>query len=103
MPPAELVVQSAEVGNRRELLYERFRRQHPPTFEGGPDPLKGEKWMSIITVILDFIRVEGHDRVACATYLLRENARIWWQMASQTRDVTTLAWDGFKDLFSQKY
>ena len=25
--------------NRLEPLYERFRKQHPPTFEGGPDPL----------------------------------------------------------------
>ena len=57
----------------------------------------------MITAILDFMRVEGHDRVACATYMLREDARIWWEVASQTRDVTTLSWEGFKDLFSQKY
>ena len=57
----------------------------------------------MITSILDFMRVEGNDRVACATYMLREDARIWWEVASQTRDVSTLSWDGFRDLFSQKY
>ena len=100
-PPALVpVVQPVDVGNKVEPLYERFRKQQPPIFEGGPDPLKAEKWMTMITTILDFMRVKGHNRVACATYMLREDARIWWEVASQTRDVTTLSWEGFKDLFS---
>ena len=77
MPPAVVpVVQPVEVGNKWEPLYERFRKQQPPIFEGGPDPLNDEQWMTMITTILDFMRVEGHDRVACATYMLREDARI---------------------------
>ena len=87
------VIQPVEIGNRWEPLYERFQKQHPPNFEGGPDPLKVEQWMTMITTILDFMRVEGHDRVACATYILREDARIWWEVASQTRDVTALTWE----------
>ena len=85
------VVQIGEVVNRWEPLYERFRKQQPPIFEGGPDPLKAEQWLTMITTILDFMRIEGHDRVACATYMLREDARIWWEVASQTRDVATLS------------
>ena len=27
-----------------EPLYERFRMQHPPTFEGCSDPLVAEEW-----------------------------------------------------------
>ena len=27
----------------REPLYERFRKQHPPTFDGNADPLKAEQ------------------------------------------------------------
>ena len=78
MPPVVLpIVQLVEVGNRWESLYERFRKQQPPIFEGGPDPLKAKPWMTMITTILDFMRVEGHDTVACATYMLREDARIW--------------------------
>ena len=84
-------------------MYERFRKQQPSIFEGGPDPLKAEQWMTMITTSLDFMRVEGHDRVACATYMLREDARIWWEVASQTKDVTALTWERFKDLFSHKY
>ena len=103
-PPALVpVVQPVDVGNKAEPLYERFRNQQPPIFEGGPNPLKVKQWITMITIILDFMRVEGHDRVDCATYMLREDARIWWEVASQTKDVTTLSWDGFNDLFSQKY
>ena len=57
----------------------------------------------MITIILVFMRIEGQGRVVCATYMLREDDRIWWEVASQTRDVTTLTWEGFKDLVSQKY
>ena len=57
------VVRAPEVGNRWEPLCERYKRQHPPIFEGGPDPLKVEQWMSMITSIMDFMRVEGNDRV----------------------------------------
>ena len=60
------VIQPMEVGNKWEPLYERFRRQHPPTFDGGPALLKAKQWMSMVTTILDFMRVEVHDRVACA-------------------------------------
>ena len=75
MPPAVVpVVQPVEVGNRWGPLYERFGKQQPPIFEGGPDPLKAEQWMTMITTNLDFMRIEGHDRVACAIYILREDA-----------------------------
>ena len=73
VPPAVVpVLQVGEIGNRWE----------PPIFEGGPDPLKAEQWLTMITVILDFMRIEGHDRVACATYMLREDAHIWLEVAS---------------------
>ena len=44
----------------------RFRKQHPATFVGGADPLQAEQWMSRITSILDFMRVTGYDKMACA-------------------------------------
>ena len=43
VPPAMVhVVQPVGVGSKWEPLYERFRKQQPPIFEGGPDPLKAE-------------------------------------------------------------
>ena len=75
VPPVVVpVVQPAKVGNRWEPLYERFRKQHLPNFEGSADPLKAEQWINMITYILDFMRVVGNERVACATYMFWEDA-----------------------------
>ena len=71
MPVAE---QLPEVGNKWEPLYERFRKQQPPVFECSADPAKEEQWMSMITTILDFMRVTGNEKVACATYMFRGDA-----------------------------
>ena len=56
-------------GQRLEPMYERFRKQSPPIFEGGPDPTRAEQWMSMIRIVLDFMDLVGHDRVKCATYM----------------------------------
>ena len=61
-----------------EPLYERFRKQHPPTFEGISDPLVAEEWLELITSTLNFMGIKGNDRVACASHMLRSSARIWW-------------------------
>ena len=62
----------------REPLYERFRKQHPPTFDGNTDPLKAEQWLDMLSSILNFMGVEGNDRVACTVHTFRDDARIWW-------------------------
>ncbi|KAM6562939.1 hypothetical protein CsatB_022937 [Cannabis sativa] len=56
------------------MLAERFRKQHPPEFEGGIDPVVAEEWMSRIESILQMLRVNGNDRVKCASYMLRKDA-----------------------------
>ena len=104
-PPPRVVPAPVQpvTGNRLEPLYERFRKQQPPTFEGGADPLLAEQWMGTMSVILDFMRVEGRDRVDCASYMLRNDARIWWEVVEQRRDTTTMTWEEFKSVFNEKY
>ena len=87
--------QLAMVENCLEPLYERFRKQHPPIFKGGPDPLEAEELMELITSTLDFMKVEGNDRVACASHMLRDDARILWGVVGQRRDVATMTWTEF--------
>ena len=87
----------------REPLFERFRKQHPPTFEGGTDPLMAEQWMDLISSTLDFMGVEGNDRVACASYMLRSDARIWWGVVGQMQDVKLMTWEQFQEAFNEKY
>ena len=86
-----------------EPLYERFRKQHPPTFEGSSDPLVAEEWLELITSTLNFMGVGGNDRVACASHMLRGSARIWWGVVGQTRDIGTMSWEDFTEVFNEKY
>ena len=66
-PPAPVL---PVVAVNTEPLLERFRKQHPPTFEGRTDPLVDEQWMDLVTSILDFMVVAGNDMVSCASYIL---------------------------------
>ena len=59
--------------------------------------------MNMISVILDFMRVEGKERVDCASYMLRNDARIWWDVVRQRRDTATMTWEDFKSIFNEKY
>ena len=36
------------------------------------------------------MRVEGNERVAYASYMLREDDRIWWDVVSQRKDVAVM-------------
>ena len=71
----------------------RFHEYYPLVFEGGLDPFRAEQWMAMISSILDSMGLVGHDRVACATYVLRDDARTWWEVVSQTRDTYVMDWN----------
>lgn len=102
MPPVQALAHVPPVGEVNwSPLFERFRKQHPPTFEGSTDPLMAEQWMDLITSILDFMRVEGNDKVACASYMLRSDAKIWWGVISYIRDVGTMSWEQFQRVLTR--
>ncbi|XP_075504436.1 uncharacterized protein LOC142541863 [Primulina tabacum] len=43
------------------------------------------------------------DRVRCITYMLMDNASLWWEGAAHGVDLATLTWNQFKDIFYNKY
>ncbi|KAL5554671.1 hypothetical protein UlMin_042072 [Ulmus minor] len=86
-----------------EPLYERFRKQHPPIFEGSSDPLVAEEWLRSIKDIFNFMRLNDHERVLCAIYMLRKDARFWWDVVKQTLNAEALVWEKFKAVFNHKY
>ncbi|KAL5570677.1 hypothetical protein UlMin_027252 [Ulmus minor] len=89
--------------NSVEPLYERFRKQGPPTFEGSNDPLAAEEWLRNIERILDFMKLSNQERIICATYKLTKDARYWWEVTGQTKDLETLSWTEFVQMFNRKY
>ncbi|KAG6527874.1 hypothetical protein ZIOFF_010008 [Zingiber officinale] len=43
------------------------------------------------------------DKVKCAIFMLRDDARVWWEGARFTVDLATLTWVDFKEVFYKKY
>ncbi|XP_073133336.1 uncharacterized protein [Henckelia pumila] len=48
-------------------------------------------------------KITDADRLRCATYMFRDDARVWWNGAKAALNLTTLTWNGFKDVFYGKY
>lgn len=86
---------------RIEPLYEQFRKQHPLTIFGSIQLLVVEELLELITSYLNFIGVEGNNRVACTRHMLRGNARISWAVVSQTMDIGVMLWEDFKEVFNK--
>ncbi|XP_060973424.1 uncharacterized protein LOC133038888 [Cannabis sativa] len=105
LPPALVVVMGNQgfMMSHRDSVFERFVKLQPPTFWGGTDIIKAEQWMSTITRILDNMGVTGTERVNCAAFMLQDHARVWWDIVGQTRDVSVMTWDEFKNLFEEKF
>lgn len=86
---------------RIESLFDRFRKQKPSMFEGSIDPIVTEEWLELITSTLKFMGVEGSDRVAYASHMLRGSAHILWGIVAQTRDIEMMSWEDFTEVFNE--
>nr|GMN30009.1 hypothetical protein TIFTF001_046396 [Ficus carica] len=105
---AEVPVAAAEVQMqpqpvREDLLYERFRRMKAPEFEGPIDPIAADNWLIDMQVILDFMRLTEQEKVLCASFALKKNARHWWITVQMRRNVLTMSWQDFVDEFRAMY
>ena len=48
-----------------ESVYERFRKQHAPNFEGTTDPFEAEEWLRNVEPILAHMNLSNADRISC--------------------------------------
>ncbi|XP_073129392.1 uncharacterized protein [Henckelia pumila] len=51
----------------------------------------------------EFMQITDADRLRCATYMFCDDARVWWNGSKAALNLTTLTWNGFKDVFYGKY
>ncbi|KAL5563996.1 hypothetical protein UlMin_033743 [Ulmus minor] len=49
------------------------------------------------------MRLNDHERVLCAIYMLQKDARFWWDVVKQTLNAEALVWEEFKAVFNHKY
>ncbi|XP_073133739.1 uncharacterized protein [Henckelia pumila] len=103
-----LQVQTANAGNNHPAanqnpIYKRFLELGPPEFKGETDPLIAEQWFQAMETAVEFMQITDADILRCATYMFRDDARVWWNGAKAALNLTTLTWNGFKDVFYGKY
>ncbi|XP_028081778.1 uncharacterized protein LOC114283146 [Camellia sinensis] len=90
--------------NERTRLFSKFRKQRPPKFTGVPNPKVAENWLQQIEKMLDTMGItEAADRIALAVFELDDEADHWWELIKNTRDVASLSWNQFRELFLNKY
>ncbi|KAL5537508.1 hypothetical protein UlMin_045605 [Ulmus minor] len=75
----------------------------PAEFVGSSDPLEAEEWLSLIETILEFMELSDREKVMCASYMLRKDARYWWDSVKLRRNVHAMTWVEFVGEFNQKY
>ena len=49
------------------------------------------------------MQLNEREKVSCASYMLKKDARIWWDVVKQTRDTTQMTWADFLEESNNKY
>ncbi|GMN19321.1 hypothetical protein TIFTF001_046937 [Ficus carica] len=74
-----------------------------PEFKGSTNPIEIDNWLIDLQVILNFLRLNDQEKVLCASFMLRKDARLWWETVQIRRDVSQMTWEDFVDEFKEKY
>ena len=83
---------------------QRFRAHHPLTFTGGGDPMVVDRWFMQVENVLEVMEITSDaNRNRLAAFQLEGEAQVWWNWARTFRDLETMTWAEFQELFMGKY
>ncbi|XP_028063784.1 uncharacterized protein LOC114266999 [Camellia sinensis] len=89
--------------NKFEMIA-KFEKPHPHKFLGGSNPYEAKVWLRQIKKLLNTSDIRNElDRVTMTAFQMEGVADHWWEMIRSTRQVETLTWRQFEDLFMEKY
>ncbi|GMN20977.1 hypothetical protein TIFTF001_043212 [Ficus carica] len=103
VPVAPVAVPPAPLARTPKELYDKFRRMKAPEFEGSTNPIEADNWLIDLQIVLNFLRLNDQEKVFCASFMLRKDARFWWETVQIRRDVTQMTWEDFVEEFKEKY
>ena len=90
VPPPQPQQEPRPVASGLKPASEQFMKRNPPVFEGTVDSTVAEEWVSMIEKIFEFVQIKDEEKVKCVVYMLRKNARIWWEAVMKSRDVVVM-------------
>lgn len=85
---------------------QEFKIYDPRSFDGlSTDPTFAVAWMSSMETIFRYMRCPEEHKVQCATFMLRDDALLWWEFTERTIDVSggPVTWLQFKEAFFERY
>ncbi|XP_024199937.1 uncharacterized protein LOC112203162 [Rosa chinensis] len=76
-------------------------------FHGSMDYMVADQWVEDMETYFEMMDCNEIEKRKLATFMLKSEARVWWNYTQKTIDVTTLTWDGFdvtiSFIFREKY
>ena len=82
----------------------RFIAHHPPSFRGGGDPMVADHWFRQVERVLEAMRITSDaTRIRLATFKLEGESKICWDWAKVSRDLETMTWGDFRELFMTSF
>ena len=86
-----------------EKVLSNFRKENPPAFKGGVDPLEAEQWVSQLEHIFYFLGVKEEDKPRLASRQLEGPALDWWKSMRTRRNIEEATWREFIQLFEAEF
>ncbi|XP_038902446.1 uncharacterized protein LOC120089092 [Benincasa hispida] len=84
-------------------IIREFRKFNPSTFDGSSvDPIIAENWITEIETIFRHMNIPEEQKVNCATFMLRADAKFWWDSTQRTVK-GTVSWQQFNQAFYNRY
>lgn len=98
--PYILITQGGEPMERGRAYYvKEFEKMKPFLCDGIPNPNIVEGWIQENKKNMNSLNILAHFRVGLATYKLARKADYWWNSISIGRDIETITWKEFEELF----
>ncbi|XP_022929050.1 uncharacterized protein LOC111435758 isoform X4 [Cucurbita moschata] len=97
---------NASSSTRQAKCLRDFKRVDPQTFNGSSDdPTETQLWLRSIETMFELINCPDDQKVRCATFMLRDDAELWWQSTSEiiSPEGCVISWAEFKDAFMEEY
>ena len=81
-----------------------FMAYHPPAFKGGGDPMVPDHWFQQVEGVLEAMEITSDTkRIKLAAFQLKGESQVWWDWVKVSRDVETMTWGEFRELFMNKF
>ena len=75
----------------------------PKESKGTTDPYEAEDWLHSTQAILEAMELSDKEKIQCATFILKKEARYWWRTVKKRVDVSIKTWEEFVTKFNLKY